>query len=483
MASIENQKESSQMACDLGIASYRRGELDKALRLLHKSKRIYPLPDIDTWITTVETATSAGTPSSSSSSDPPSSSSPKMDTTHLPEDLSAKYTGGLTIGREMHMLCERGQRNYLSVPQGGQRLRDLYREEVDNLDPNKFSPLGLSCFVGNLDRVKSLILSRTYNPAGYETAFHWGWHMMTVAGAMQVSGPSKHKEVIEFLLKEKIPTEVQDICGYTALHFAIGSNGRPELGRALLLGGANINHRTIYGSVVAQDCLMSGDLHALEVALEASPDLAIPDADGLSPIQMYMGCGGPVTTMVDKFLRKVAGSDPMPRSEKVCGHCGRSGEGVQLNACSRCKLTLYCSRECQKKDWPTHKATCQRSVTLMVRPFYHEASTTWSPADAKRGNLKFYDADPNFEGKDKAMVIKIQVGLLDQVGRSDMMVYNKKRDFQCMIRRADDAAVFDTIFKLIKEKGMGGLKAFFMATLHSKDSLEIVSEVIAPQPW
>lgn len=39
------------------------------------------------------------------------------------------------------------------------------------------------------------------------------------------------------------------------------------------------------------------------------------------------------------------------------GRCGkhRNQEGVKLMQCGRCNSTPYCSKECQKRDWPRHK--------------------------------------------------------------------------------------------------------------------------------
>eukprot|EP01117_Protostelium_nocturnum_P002952 TRINITY_DN13887_c0_g1_i1.p1 TRINITY_DN13887_c0_g1~~TRINITY_DN13887_c0_g1_i1.p1 ORF type:complete len:197 (+),score=77.89 TRINITY_DN13887_c0_g1_i1:81-671(+) len=42
--------------------------------------------------------------------------------------------------------------------------------------------------------------------------------------------------------------------------------------------------------------------------------------------------------------------------EKECNKCGKKGLG--LSKCSRCKLVFYCNRDCQSKDWATHKANC-----------------------------------------------------------------------------------------------------------------------------
>ncbi|CAI5504601.1 unnamed protein product [Closterium sp. Naga37s-1] len=46
---------------------------------------------------------------------------------------------------------------------------------------------------------------------------------------------------------------------------------------------------------------------------------------------------------------------------RVCGAagCGRvEGGGMKLRNCSGCGKVAYCSRECQKAHWPSHKLTC-----------------------------------------------------------------------------------------------------------------------------
>ena len=43
-----------------------------------------------------------------------------------------------------------------------------------------------------------------------------------------------------------------------------------------------------------------------------------------------------------------------------CEHCGRDG----AHTCGNCKFIKYCGRECQAKDWSTHKHSC-RNMTKM----------------------------------------------------------------------------------------------------------------------
>ncbi|KDR71252.1 hypothetical protein GALMADRAFT_254071 [Galerina marginata CBS 339.88] len=43
----------------------------------------------------------------------------------------------------------------------------------------------------------------------------------------------------------------------------------------------------------------------------------------------------------------------------VCSHCGKFPElNKRMSKCARCKFQLYCSRQCQKDDWPDHKQWC-----------------------------------------------------------------------------------------------------------------------------
>jgi len=42
-----------------------------------------------------------------------------------------------------------------------------------------------------------------------------------------------------------------------------------------------------------------------------------------------------------------------------CNSCRRlAGSSESFSKCGRCKAVYYCGRECQKRDWPSHRPNC-----------------------------------------------------------------------------------------------------------------------------
>ncbi|KAI8915306.1 hypothetical protein DFJ77DRAFT_548530 [Powellomyces hirtus] len=55
-----------------------------------------------------------------------------------------------------------------------------------------------------------------------------------------------------------------------------------------------------------------------------------------------------------------------PAPNRGCFVCKQEIEG-KASQCSACKAMIYCSSECSKKDWPTHKAVCKGFKANMQR--------------------------------------------------------------------------------------------------------------------
>jgi len=98
---------------------------------------------------------------------------------------------------------------------------------------------------------------------------------------------------------------------------------------------------------------------------EASGDIVSAILEGTD------GYKNPRKKLLDyiRSVAKMAGSmqpqssaDRERGNTRLCRHCSNSDPSSEfqrsLLTCSRCKLTYYCSKECQKLDWKRHKLLC-----------------------------------------------------------------------------------------------------------------------------
>ena len=71
-----------------------------------------------------------------------------------------------------------------------------------------------------------------------------------------------------------------------------------------------------------------------------TPAAALPDEPAAA---------GELSDVQRELLREAASTD-------TCEACGRV---AKVQVCTACKCVAYCSRPCQKRDWPTHKNACK----------------------------------------------------------------------------------------------------------------------------
>ncbi|KAK4960901.1 hypothetical protein LTR10_001390 [Elasticomyces elasticus] len=82
---------------------------------------------------------------------------------------------------------------------------------------------------------------------------------------------------------------------------------------------------------------------------------------------------------------------------QVCGVCGTGGV---LFKCGCCKCSRYCSKLCQKEDWPVHKKMCKLvtgskgkkyAVPLGIKPYEgkHPATLVWLKEISPAGHPEF----------------------------------------------------------------------------------------------
>ena len=157
-----------------------------------------------------------------------------------------------------------------------------------------------------------------------------------------------------------------------------------------------------------------------------------------------------------------------------------------------------------------HKPNCHpfnEETSLKLKPFYVPGADVFSTSSIVRSGLMGYPADPS-KGKTsssggkalsknkypKQAVIKVQLPFAghgaspkqqaDAERTGSCLVYTKKRDFVCIFRPIDNRNAWNSLIKVIKTKGVGGLKAYFAADIRSEDEIVVkISEVLAEQSF
>ncbi|KAI0648656.1 ankyrin [Trametes meyenii] len=401
------------------------------------------------------------------------------------------------------------QPGFLSVQRGGQRLRVLYRQNSITFNPALLTEFAQACFTGALEEVqKAVELGTAPDLKGTETGYQYGYAALVLFGAQRLSAspgspPMNPLGTLKYLLEHGASPDVPDIIGYSPLHHACMAYPRADIARVLLEHGANPNAQDRFGTVPLIGAFQNNSIDAIEVLMEFGARLDVRDADGFTPDTHYPQCGSRVVAVIEKWKRRRAGTEN-PTDVKACTACGKS-DGP-LKWCSKCYAIWYCSKECQKIDWPTHKRSCipfNMENTVTLKPVYDDGITMLLPvANTARQMLGHPNtgrpshnnagvAIPHIQrGQTRALIIKVQIPFDVRTGRGqenavdDLMVYDKRRTLVCRVRRADNPDGYARITQVVRAKGFMGAKAYFSAEMKSADELVVkVSEVLAEQAF
>ncbi len=82
--------------------------------------------------------------------------------------------------------------------------------------------------------------------------------------------------------------------------------------------------------------------------------------------------------------KAAAAACPVPPAEAVplCGPlCALCGKGGAQSKCADCRQVSYCSRDCQKAHWKTHKSECTQACVIVHRGKIIDVATLCGPRD------------------------------------------------------------------------------------------------------
>lgn len=137
-----------------------------------------------------------------------------------------------------------------------------------------------------------------------------------------------------------------------------------RIGTNLLLGH---NMNTDAGAVLAA-CAIKVLEHYNENMLDIESTVFIHDVSTkLRDLQICMHTSCQMRDVLKFYSKRLSCSclkkmhsdarKTMPK-QGFCHHCQVVKDRALLSVCSRCRISQYCSRECQVAAWPEHEATC-----------------------------------------------------------------------------------------------------------------------------
>ena len=166
----------------------------------------------------------------------------------------------------------------------------------------------------------------------------------------------RHLDIIMKLILLGVDLNVNDIYGFTPLHYAaVARHERDELIGMLVVYGADPNKGNRFGErplTILKAPKDPVDLHCVEILVKHGK-AKLEDKDHIQELRTS------VETYGNKELA-ITVREAMPRDDKECEKC----IGPAEKKCSACSSVFYCSLACQKMDWKFHKGTCKKTKNL-----------------------------------------------------------------------------------------------------------------------
>jgi hypothetical protein len=195
--------------------------------------------------------------------------------------------------------------------------------------------------------------------------------------AVREGDRNRVKFILKHGKKHGITVNSQDEHGDTALIIAAGYNELP-LVELLLTKESTIELKNNEGQDALMTAIKNGHVDIVRLLIENGADSKRDDKGVAAFVSAaHLGYIDIVSLLLDRntysnddlpgrsFMVSIHGDtdlvNPLTHHEshtqKNCAQCSRP---QAKNKCGNCKRVRYCSRQCQKKDWPSHKQDCRK---------------------------------------------------------------------------------------------------------------------------
>ncbi|XP_035664659.1 kinase D-interacting substrate of 220 kDa-like [Branchiostoma floridae] len=210
---------------------------------------------------------------------------------------------------------------------------------------------------GSVDGIKAALKAGAdinFKPGFKREEDGWVHHIAHIGPALYTAAIRGHVAVVSLLLREGASV-VQRTSSMAPLHIA-AMKGFTEIVDLLVQHGATVDVRDgwLYTPLMYACDAKSADTVRRLIELGARTDY----------LEDYLAKGTGKVTDGHKECLKLIEEAKKTKLLRCCNpKCGKPGDGSTLELCGKCKLTRYCSRDCQEQHWSVgHKKCCGHDV-------------------------------------------------------------------------------------------------------------------------
>ncbi|XP_066275845.1 ankyrin repeat and SOCS box protein 9-like isoform X2 [Branchiostoma lanceolatum] len=170
-----------------------------------------------------------------------------------------------------------------------------------------------------------------------------------------------HEDIVRLLLRKGASVVKRTLKSFAPLH-AASSRGWTEVVELLVNHGATVDIRDGFQNTPLMTACVNKRVHTVRRLLEfgARPDLTDGhDAQRMGIADENHVCRGFCDCHESmKMIQEARKTRLLRCCNPKCGKPGYKSTGT-LKLCARCKMTRYCSRDCQRQHWSIgHKKCC-----------------------------------------------------------------------------------------------------------------------------